>query len=462
SVQNRAQMTMSEPPDQVTANSNGAPPVTDSGHSPTRARYITVFWLCSMAGVLYLDRVGWSQAAPQIQNQFELTNLQMSFLHMAFTIAYALFEVPTGHMGDSLGARSIMTRIAIWWSVFTALTGAGFGFYSILIIRFLFGAGEAGAYPNAARIYTNWFPRHERGRFQGLMLAVALLGGAFSPKLAAILIDMIGWRLTFVVFGLIGIVWAAGFWKWFRDDPANHPSVNEAELKYIRDGGGGSGSAERPKVPWGLVFGNSGFYILSYLIFVSSFNAYFYFSWFTKYLQAAHGLDNQQSGTLTSMALFGGAMGMLLGGTIADRIAKAKGSPVMRRRIFCASAFLMGALWLMIAIRQESPAWLSAFAALSCFCVQLTLPTWWSSAIEQSGRFVGTLFGMMNMVGQFGAVASQYFVGWFADRQKDLGLTGRAQWDPMFNIYFWVLILGAVGWGLYHYKPLEKSDSNSH
>lgn len=134
----------------------------------------------------------------------------------------------------------------------------------------------------------------------------------------------------------------------------------------------------------------------------------------------------------------------------------------MRRRIFCASAFLMGALWLMIAIRQESPAWLSAFAALSCFCVQLTLPTWWSSAIEQSGRFVGTLFGMMNMVGQFGAVASQYFVGWFADRQKDLGLTGRAQWDPMFNIYFWVLILGAVGWSLYHYKPLEKSDSNSH
>ena len=452
---------------------------------PTRARYVTVFWLCSMAAVLYLDRVGWAQAAPRIQAEFKLTNIEVSYLHMAFTIAYAFFEIPTGHWGESIGARAILTRITVWWSIFTALTGAGKGFLSLLIVRFLFGAGEAGAYPNAARVYTRWFPKHERGRFQGLMLSVALIGGAVSPFLAAELIERVGWRLTFAIFGGIGIFWATGFWLWFRDDPGEHPAVNASELGLIRDGGGSAPPAIRPLVPWGRVFTNSGIWILSFLIMVSSFNAYFYFSWFTKYLQSAHGQTNLQSGKLTSLALAGGATGMLLGGFIADKFVRGGRSPVRNRKIFCSAAFASAALLLWIAVHPgttqhlsnfavvrsiadhswiqvgTTPLILSAMAAVSCFCVQLTLPTWWSSAIEQSGRYVGTLFGMMNMVGQFGAVASQYFVGWFADRQKALNLSGRAQWDPMFNIYVGALIVGSIGWMVYHYQPLE-DDVESH
>lgn len=454
--------------------------VLQTSEKPTRARYVTVFWLCSMAAVLYLDRVGWAQAAPKIQAEFKLNNVQISYLHMGFTVAYAFFEVPTGHWGESIGARAILTRITIWWSIFTALTGAGAGFWSLLIVRFLFGAGEAGAYPNAARVYTRWFPKHERGRFQGLMLAVALIGGAVSPFLAAELIEHFGWRVTFVIFGAVGIVWATGFWMWFRDDPGRHSAVNAVELALIRDGGGSAPPAIRPRVPWFRVFSNSGIYILSFLIMVSSFNAYFYFSWFTKYLQSAHGQTNIQSGKLTSLALAGGALGMLLGGVIADRFVKGGHSPVLRRKIFCSTAFTAAAVMLWFAVSPATsdqlataavvrsvaeyfqvgavPLVLSALAAVSCFCVQLTLPTWWSSAIEQSGRYVGTLFGLMNMVGQFGAVASQYFVGWFADRQEALNLSGRAQWDPMFRIYMGVLILGAIGWIIYHYQPLENEE----
>jgi ACS family glucarate transporter-like MFS transporter len=445
---------------------------------PTRARYVTVFWLCSMSAVLYLDRVGWAQAAPRIQDEFRLTNTQVSYLHMAFTIAYALFEVPTGHWGELIGARAILTRITVWWSIFTALTGAGAGFWSLLIVRFLFGAGEAGAYPNAARVYTRWFPIHERGRCQGLMLSVALIGGAASPFVAAKLIELVGWRLTFAVFGGIGIFWATGFWLWFRDDPGKHAAVNASELALIRAGGGTAPPAIRPSVPWGRVFTNSGIYILSFLIMVSSFNAYFYFSWFTKYLQSAHGQSNVQSGKLTSLALAGGALGMLLGGVIADRFVKSGKSPIGRRKIFCSGAFATAAFVLWIAVNPKTtdflssisvvsriaeilnvgatPLVLSALAAFSCFCVQTALPNWWSSAIEQSGRYVGTLFGLMNMIGSFGAVASQYFVGWFADRQKALNLSGRAQWDPMFHLYIGALIIGSFGWMIYHCKPLEE------
>jgi ACS family glucarate transporter-like MFS transporter len=456
-----------------------------TAEQPTRARYVTVFWLCSMAAVLYLDRVGWAQAAPRIQDEFKLDNVQVSYLHMGFTIAYALFEIPTGHWGESIGARAILTRITVWWSIFTALTGAGTGFWSLLIVRFMFGAGEAGAYPNAARVYTRWFPKHERGRFQGMMLAVALIGGAASPFLAAKLIEQFGWRVTFVIFGGVGLIWATGFWLWFRDDPGTHSAVNASELALIRAGGGSAPPAVRPPVPWGQVFTNSGFWILSFLIMISSFNAYFYFSWFTKYLQSAHGQNNVQSGKLTSLALAGAATGMLLGGVIADRFVKGGRSPILYRKVFCSGAFATAALLLWIAVHPSTtehlsqftlvnsianhkwvqvgatPLVLSALAALSCFCVQLTLPTWWSSAIEQSGRYVGTLFGMMNMVGQFGAVASQYFVGWFADRQKALNLSGRAQWDPMFNIFVIALLIGSVGWMIYHYKPLEDEESES-
>jgi MFS transporter, ACS family, glucarate transporter len=159
---------------------------------PTRTRFVLVAWLCGLAGVLYLDRICMSQAVKPIRDQLELSNTQVSYVAMAFTLAYGLFEIPTGRLGDRIGARAVLTRIVIWWSVFTMLTGAAFGFVSLLIIRFLFGAGEAGAYPNAARVISRWFPAGERGRVQGVMLTAAQLGAVTAPYLAAVLIEHAG------------------------------------------------------------------------------------------------------------------------------------------------------------------------------------------------------------------------------------------------------------------------------
>ena len=131
---------------------------------PTRTRFVLVLWLCGLAGVLYLDRICMAQAAKPIGDALGLSNIQLSYVHIAFTVAYGLFEVPTGRLGDRFGGRFVLTRIVIWWSVFTALTGAAWGLASLLVIRFLFGAGEAGAYPNAARVMSRWFPAAERGR----------------------------------------------------------------------------------------------------------------------------------------------------------------------------------------------------------------------------------------------------------------------------------------------------------
>ncbi|HYH63375.1 MAG TPA: MFS transporter, partial [Urbifossiella sp.] len=179
--------------------------------APSRARFVLVLWLCGLAGVLYLDRICFGQAIDPMQRELGLTNTQMGLVAMAFTIAYGLFEIPTGRLGDRFGSRSVLARIVIWWSVFTALTGAAWGFTSLLMIRFMFGAGEAGAFPNAARVISRWFPISERGRVQGVMLTAAQLGGAAAPLAAAAVIELAGWRWAFVVFGSVGVVWAVGF-----------------------------------------------------------------------------------------------------------------------------------------------------------------------------------------------------------------------------------------------------------
>ena len=421
--------------------------------APTRARFVLVLWLCGLAGVLYLDRICMAQAAKPIAAELELTNTQLSYVHMAFTLAYGLFEIPTGRLGDRFGSRSVLTRIVVWWSLFTALTGAAWGLTSLLVIRFLFGAGEAGAFPNAARVISRWFPGTERGRVQGVMLTTAQLGGVAAPTVAAYLIAAAGWRWAFVVFGLVGVVWAVGFWWWFRDDPAEHPGVNAAEVDHIR-AGGPPPPRHAGRIPWAAVARSPGIWLLGLAIVCSAFNAYLYYSWFPMYLQDARGLDNVEAGWLASLVLAGSAVGMLAGGVVADRISRGR-SVVWGRRLFGGCAFLLAAGCLFLAVRTESPTTLAALAAVSSLCVQLTLPTWWSAAIEQSGRHVGSLFGLLNMAGTVGAMGSQWFVGAFADWRKGRGYTGREQWDPMFDVYVGVLLVGAVAWLVYRRRPLE-------
>ena len=397
-----------------------------------------------------------AQAARPIREAFGLTNTQLGHVHIAFMLAYGLFEIPVGLLGDRLGARRVLTRIVVCWSLFTALTGATVGLASLLAVRFLFGAGEAGAFPNAARVLSRWFPATERGRVQGIMLTSAQLGGVAAPTLAAALITWIGWRWAFVAFGLVGIVWAAGFAWWFRDEPAEHPGVNAAEAEIIRRGTTSVGSHADP-IDWPAVLSNSGMWLLALGIACTSFNSYLYMSWFPTYLMDAHGLSNLQAGRLGSLVLGGAAVGVLTGGVAADRMLQAGLPIVWTRRVVGAAACLLAAALLAVAVRAESPVVLAALVAVSYMCAQFTLPLWWSSAIEQCTPHVGALFGMLNMIGLIGGVASQWFVGTLADHRQGLGYEGRAQWDPLFDVYVAALVANAVAWLLYRKRPFAST-----
>jgi MFS family permease len=395
-----------------------------------------------------------SQAVVPIQQELGLTNTEISYVMMAFTLAYGLCEVPTGRLGDRFGSRAVLTRIVIWWSVFTALTGACTGLLSLIAVRLLFGAGEAGAFPNAARVLTQWFPMRERGRVQGMILAAAQFGAVCAPAAAASLIQHVGWRWTFSVFGLVGLVWAVGFWWWFRDDPATHNRVNSAELAAIHADGPLLGAGHYP-VPWQRVLSNRGILTLGAIVIFGSFYTYFFYSWFQKYLSAVRGIDNVEAGRLASLVLAGSAAGMLLGGWLADRLPLWVGDSLRARRWLGTGSYLIAAVCLFVGARCDDPWALAALWGASFCAFHVALPNWWAVVIPQCGRHVGALSGLMNGLGAIGALASQWMVGAYTDYRKGLGYDAADQWGPLLHVYVVALLAGAMGWFSYRFQPID-------
>jgi ACS family glucarate transporter-like MFS transporter len=423
---------------------------------PTRARLIVLTLLCSLSFVLYLDRVCIGQAVKPIEQEMGISHKRMSVILMAFTLAYGLFEIPVGHWGDRIGARRVITRIALTWSGFTVLTAACWNFWSLLVVRFLFGAGEAGAYPNVARVIRRWFPPAQRGRVQGLFMTCAQLGAAATPVAAAYLIQLFGWRVMFVSFGLVGVIWAVAFWVWFRDDPQTHPAVNAAELALIGPSVRQSTAGDEAGIPWRAIRDNRTLWLLGTIMVLISFNSYLYLSWYPTYLQEARGVTPLRSGGLSSLVLFAGSAGMLTGGVLADRITRLGRDAVKWRRRLGVGAFALAAGWLFLGSRVDSTELSSVLTALSLLTMYCAQASWWTSLTEISGRHVGSFFGLANGLGIFGAMASQFLCGAFADWRAAQGYTGRDQWDPVFDVYIGVLLLAATAWAAYRPGPLSE------
>jgi MFS family permease len=202
---------------------------------PTNTRWLVVAFAVSLAVLQYVDRVAISQAGPLIQKDLGLSATEMGWVFAAFTLAYALFEIPGGYLGDWIGPRKVILRIVLWWSFFTAATGWVLGFRSLVAVRFLFGAGEAGCFPNLTRMLSQWLPRGERVKAQALMWACTRWGGAVTPPLVLLAINFVGWRWAFVLFGLLGAAWVAWFSRRFHERPADHPGVNDAEQALLAE-----------------------------------------------------------------------------------------------------------------------------------------------------------------------------------------------------------------------------------
>lgn len=439
----------------------GLPALQANEHGPrpetSWARGYVIVLLCTLGLVLYLDRVVMGQALKPIQDEFKLSNEQMAWVAIAFTIAYGLFEIPTGHWGDRIGPRRVLTRIVLWWSTFTVLTAGAWSFGSLVLVRFAFGAGEAGAYPNAARVIRRWFPPTERARVQGLLTGFSQIGAVLSPLLAQLIIAQYGWRWAFVTFGLVGAIWVAIFWFWFRDEPADHSSVSLQELDTIRAGGAANAApSETHAFPWSKL-NHRNPWLLGFIIATASFVAYIYNTWYSKYLQSARGFDGNQASYAFAILQGTSAAGIFAGGWIGDHINRT-GSRALNWRRLLGFTGLGTAATIQFFAHWSGIPWLCiTLAATSLFIMYLHHASWWSTVIDTGGRsHTGALFGFCNGLGVVGGASAQYFFGWFADWRGRQGFTGRDQFDPAFMVCAVVLFCGACAWLAVREIPEEK------
>jgi sugar phosphate permease len=413
---------------------------------PTRIRFGVLAFLWTLALLLYVDRVCIGQAESSIRATLHLEKWHIGWAFTVFNLAYALFEVPAGHWGDRYGSRGVVTRVVICWSIFTALTGAVTGFYSLLLVRFLFGAGEAGAWPNAARIIPRWFPELVRGRIRGTLTSMSLVGAAVAPILAAQLIHAVGWRWTFAVFGVAGVVWAVAFYAWYRDDPATHPQVNDAERALI-------GTPTEPRtlhadrIPWGTVLTSPNVWLLGIIMSACSALFYMLFQWYPTYLKEARGQGEINSGWLTTLVMTGGVAGCLLGGWVADAAVRIIPDRKLARRVSGATALaISGALVFAVRFMDSSPVGATLLSAAALLFMQITVPIWWSVVAEISGPHGGAMWGLMNSMASLAVMALNLAVGSLVDRREAVGIDPLHAWAPVFDGVAWGLIVGAACW----------------
>lgn len=415
--------------------------------APARlSKYGVLGFLCSLGFILYLDRVCIGKAVEPIRRDLGLSLSEMGYVLGAFVVAYGLFEVPTGHWGDRYGSRGVLTRIVIWWSAFTILTGAAMGFWMLLGTRFLFGAGEAGAYPNVARVLARWFPAEQRGSAQGLVITSAQFGGAVSPAFAAYLIEFSGWRWAFAIFGSVGIVWAAAFYYWFRDDPGEAARLGDEGAPLAAEREPAANAEPHPPIPWALVLTSANIWLLGLINTCASFVSYMFMQWYPTYLVEARGAGSIESGWYASLVLGGGAVGALCGGFIADWLVRVTGNRRWAYSGYGAAALSMAAVAMLASVKCDSLPVSSLLATLACMSALSHQACWWGVTTEISGKHLGALFGLMNSLGVPGALISTAFLGRFVDEMAKHGYQGRAGWDPAFYVYAAVLLIGGCSY----------------
>lgn len=362
---------------------------------PTRVRYKVLLFVYFAAFITYLDRVCMSVAAPVMQADLGISQIQFACVFTVFYVAYGVFEIPTAWLGDRWGQRKMLLRIVGCWSLFTIFTGMARGLVPLLITRMVFGAAEAGAFPTLSRALSRWFPLQERSRANGIMWMGARSGGALAPPIAVVLMLAIGWRYTFAVFGAVGLIWCVVCALWYRDDPSDKPSVNAEELRMIRVGASPPPEGKE-RVAWKRLLLNPTMMALFCSYFASGFGFQFFVTWLPTYFMREHGLTLQRSGAFAALPLAAGAVGCLLGGVIADWVTRRSGSVTVGRRTVGVGGFLIGAIGYLAAIHGHSAEAAIAFLALASGAHDLTLPVLWATTTDAGGRFGGTAAGFVN------------------------------------------------------------------
>lgn len=374
-------------------------------------RYGVLGFICLLGTITYLDRVAISVAGPHIQEELSLSPELWGWIVGVFTVSYALFEIPTGRMGDRMGSRRVLTRVVLWWSAFTAMTGIASNYYVLLVIRFLFGAGEAGAFPNVGITISRWFPAGQRARAMGSFMMSTQFGGAVAPLIMVPIQNRFGWRASFFLLGVIGAVWAAAWYWWFRDRPSEKKGVSEAEIDEI----GVRAAPESHRLPWSVALRSGNLWAAFVVIFCYVYCLYFFISWLHTYMVKGRGFTAETLIFSAGPPILG-ALGNLAGGFASDAIGKRFGLKAGRRAIGVAG-MSAAAIFMAATIITPDKYLALLFLGFAYAGVTFQQSAYGAVTLDIGREYVGGIIGVVNMIGSFAgflfSVSFGYFVTWF-------------------------------------------------
>jgi|tagenome__1003787_1003787.scaffolds.fasta_scaffold20932255_1 sugar phosphate permease len=412
---------------------------------PSKGRWYILLLISLMYLITYLDRVNISTAAPVISKEFGFDKVTMGAIFSAFVWAYAMFQVPGGWLGDRFGPRRILTIIVSYWSVMTAATAMASGAMSFMVVRFLFGIGEGGAFPVATRAMQLWYPREERGFVQGITHSASRAGAAIAPPIVVLIMSTLGWHSVFYICGAVGLVWAVWWYLAYRDLPEEHRMVNRMELAHIR-GLDQAGDINAPKteakadVPWATLLRTPNMWAIMCAYFTYVYCLWIFLSWLPSYLADFRHFTLIKVGIFASLPLWAGVIGDTVGGLATDWLLKKTGSAKIARRTVAIVGMLGCCVFIVPAALTED-----AYTAVYCltgamFFLECTIGPSWAVPMDVGGKYSGTVSGMMNMAGNIGGALSPLVFGI---------LVQYGSWQAPFIVAASLLVIGAAVWAFW-------------
>lgn len=372
-----------------------------------------VFGTFILSMIVLFDRILISVAKDPVATDLALSDKQMGWVLSIFALGYALFQTPSGYLADKYGVRKVLTGVVSLWSIFTALTGAVSNFVSLFIVRFIFGVGEAGAFPSMARAIYGWIPVKERGLVHGINFSGGRIGAAIALPIVAWLIELTSWRMTFVILGFIGVLWAIIWYWWFRDSPDDHAAVTEDELQVIKADLTPKMTTTAEKIQLSKMFASSNMWLVMGQYFCSNFTFFFCLTWLFPHLKAQFNLDTIEAGYYASAPFLCGALGNWVSGWMVDFVYRKK-KWALSRKLPAIIGFSLAAIGIIASVYMTEVNGAVFFISIAVFGADMTLSPSWSTCLDIGKEHSGTVSGTMNMAGNLGsfftALAFPYMV----------------------------------------------------
>lgn len=373
--------------------------------TPSNKRFLVVAALFLLSLILYIDRAAISSAKSAIAGELALSDTEMGWVFGAFSLGYAFAQIPWGWFADRAGPRLALAIVVALWSAFTTLTGTAGRLTWLLLMRFLFGVAEAGAFPGSARVFYNWLPDHERGIANGVLFSGALLGGGLAFPLCQWLVTTYGWRTAFYFLGVPGLIWALSWFIWFRN-------YSDEQVE--------NGASLRDEVPILQVFRSWKMLKAMLQYFIGNFTFFVCITWMLPYLAERYSLTPSQAARYSMLPLLSGAIANWFSGFIVDALYRST-FRIWSRRLPATLGFFLAASGSYAVSIVNSPGAAVAAFAIAMFGVEMTISPSWAYCIDIGRKNSGAVSAAMNMAGSFGALASANAFPWLHRWTGDSG-----------------------------------------